>query len=206
MDTPYEVPEPLWSWRRVAAAEPGTTVTQGPARRYRSTGFDDYAQEPTVSHYTLDSPGGWWLLDERPDDLTVEGRLVGGCLETVANLAGTPYGSITQFAETHAPGGTLVYLEACEVNAFEVGRRLHGMRLAGWFDHANGVLIGRTQAPDAAGYTQVDAVRDALGPLGIPVVMDVDCGHVPPHLALVNGASATVTRADGEWSLRQVLD
>jgi muramoyltetrapeptide carboxypeptidase LdcA involved in peptidoglycan recycling len=26
----------------------------------------------------------------------------------------------------------------------------------------------------------------------VPVLADVDCGHVPPHLALVNGALATV--------------
>ena len=206
MDTPYEVPEPLWSWRRVAAAAPGTTVAQGAARRYRSAGLDDYAHDPTVSRYALDRPGGWRLLDDRPGDLTVEGRLIGGCLETVANLAGTPYGPIGRFAETQAPGGTLVYLEAAEAGAFEVARRLHGMRLAGWFEHANGVLVGRTLAPDAPGYTQADAVRDALGPLDVPVVLDVDCGHVPPHLALVNGARAAVERTDGRWTLRQVLD
>ena len=187
-------------------ADPGTTVTQGAARQYRSAGFDDYEQSPTVAEYTLDAPGGWRLLDEDAGDVIVEGRLIGGCLETVANLAGTPYGPIGRFARTHAPGGTLVYLEAAEAGALEVARRLHGMRLAGWFEHANAVLIGRTGAPDAAGYTQTDAVRDALGSLGIPVVLDVDCGHVPPHLALVNGARASVARTDGRWTLDQVLD
>ena len=45
---------------------------------------------------------------------------------------------------------------------------LHGMRLAGWFDHARAVLVGRTPAPDADGLTQHEAVADALGGLGDP--------------------------------------
>ena len=36
-----------------------------------------------------------------------------------------------------------------------------------------------------------------LGDLDVPVVLDVDCGHVPPHLALVNGALAEL-EVDGD--------
>jgi muramoyltetrapeptide carboxypeptidase LdcA involved in peptidoglycan recycling len=184
----------------------------------RSDGYDDWARVPTVASYALDAPGGWRLLapadgdglgdgdGDGDGDLSVTGRLVGGCLETVANLAGTPYGPLDAWAREHAPEGTLVYLEVAESGPFEAARRLHGLRLAGWFEHANAVLIGRTPAPDAPGYTQVDAVRDALGGLGVPVILDVDCGHVPPHLALVNGALGTVARTDGRWTLEQVLD
>ncbi|HEY0215384.1 MAG TPA: hypothetical protein VGC57_03205 [Cellulomonas sp.] len=84
-------------------------------------------------------------------------------------------------------------------------RRLHGMRKAGWSDHATAVLVGRTHAPASAGWTHDDAVRDALGGLGVPVVLDVGCGHVAPSLTLVNGARATVDRTDGRWTLTQEL-
>lgn len=60
------------------------------------------------------------------------------------------------------------------------------------------------QAPDAPGFTQRDAVRSALGDLDVPVVLDVDCGHVPPHLALVNGARAELT-VGSEDTLGQTL-
>jgi len=33
-----------------------------------------------------------------------------------------------------------------------------------------------------------DTVLDALGRLGVPVIADVGCGHVPPYLPIVNGA------------------
>jgi len=40
-------------------------------------------------------------------------------------------------------------------------------------------------------------VLDALGRLGLPIVFDMEIGHVPPHMPLVNGALATLTVGDG---------
>lgn len=53
--------------------------------------------------------------------------------------------------------------------------------------------------------TQHEAVLDALGNLGVPIVADVECGHVPPYLPLVNGAMGRRVRgAAGSW-LEQTL-
>jgi muramoyltetrapeptide carboxypeptidase LdcA involved in peptidoglycan recycling len=71
------------------------------------------------------------------------------------------------------------------------------LRLAGWFDHVVAVLVGRTRAPDSDGFTQRDAVADALGMLEVPIILDLEIGHVPPHLPLVNGATARVV-VDGD--------
>ena len=71
------------------------------------------------------------------------------------------------------------------------------MRLAGWFDRAAAVLVGRTNAPDHPDLTQREAVLDALGRLDLPIVWDLEIGHVPPHLPLVNGALARVV-VDGD--------
>lgn len=208
MDTPYRVPEPMLPWLDVVRAEPGATLVQGAAPRYRSGGFDDYAADPGVTEYALDGPGGWTRVDDGGrdgGDVRATGRLVGGCLETMSHLAGTPYGDVGAFAAAHAPEGTIVYLEAAGADAADVTRRLLGLRYAGWFAHANAVLIGRTAGPDAPGLTQHDAARHALGDLGVPVLVDVDCGHVPPHLALVNGALATVEHARAGSVLTQTL-
>lgn len=70
------------------------------------------------------------------------------------------------------------------------------LRPAG-FDAAVAMLVGRTAGPDDERFSQRDVGRSALGDLGLPVVLDVDCGHLPPHLALVNGALAQVV-VDGE--------
>lgn len=208
MDTPYRVPAPLLPWLDVAAAPAGSTIVQGASIRHRAHGYDDWEADPTVTEPTFDTAGTWVRLDDDASaDLDVSGRLVGGCLESVSHLVGTPFGDVPAFAREHAPEGTIVYVECAESDAADTTRRLVQLRYAGWFDDANAVLVARTTGADLPGWTQHDAVRHALGDLGVPVVADVDCGHVPPHLALVNGALATVTHDAGtdRWELTQQL-
>ena len=57
-------------------------------------------------------PGGWTLLDPGVGDVHVTGRLIGGCIQTVSMLAGTQYGDLKTFAESHAPEGLIVYIQA----------------------------------------------------------------------------------------------
>lgn len=135
----------------------------------------------------------------------MSGRLIGGCVDALSNLAGTQYGDLSAFAAALAPEGLLVYVEVAEAESYDAARRLHGMRLAGWFDRANAVLVGRTRAPGHPGLSQHEAVLDALGPLGVPIIADVECGHVPPYLPIVNGALGTLTWAPGSGSLTQRL-
>jgi muramoyltetrapeptide carboxypeptidase LdcA involved in peptidoglycan recycling len=193
MDTPYAPPEGLLHWTTLASSA-GPFVQRSPGR-YRSTGWDDYVAQPHVSRLDLDAAGTWRMLGD--DTVDVTGRLIGGCIETVGPVAATPYGDVQSFGRAHAPDGLIVYLEACEAGAYTIARTLHSLRYAGWFENARAVLIGRTSAPDAADLTQTGAVLDALGDLDIPIVLDVECGHVAPFMPLVNGALARVV-VDGD--------
>ena len=185
-DTPYAVPDGLVHWLDVAGATgPVTQRDSGLVAEWVR-----FEEDHTATEWKRVGAGEWSL--HGADSLSVTGRLVGGCLDTVSVLSGTPYGDVPGFAREHCPEGTIVYLEACEDDAFTVCRRLHGLRHAGWFDAASAVLIGRTAAPDCETLTQREAVLDALGDLGLPIVLDLEIGHVPPHLPLVNGALATV--------------
>ena len=80
------------------------------------------------------------------------------------------------------------------------------MRLAGFFTGANVVLVGRTQAPNTDSLTQHEAVLDALGSLAVPIIADVECGHVPPYLPIVNGARGHVSYTKDRNELTQALD
>ena len=210
MDTPYRVPDGILHWVDVASAAPGTELAQHSPGRFRSTGWDDYAGNPTVSEMTLEGRGTWTRIDpgHEGEAVTMAGRVVGGCVETIGFLAGGRFGDANSFAAQHAPEGLLVVLDICEWGSYDICRALHAMRLHGFFDAANGVLVSRTKAPDRDGFTQHDGVRDALGLLGVPIVADVECGHVAPYLALVQGASTTVVHdpAAGTHTVTQRLD
>ena len=193
MDTPFVAPDGLLHWLDVA--ESTVPFTQRSPGRYRSLGFYDYVDDPAVSTMELDAAGSWTLVGGGA--LDVSGRLVGGCIETVAHLAGTPYGDVPAFGRAHPEDGLLVYLEAAEHGSYDIGRALHGLRLAGWFEHANAILIGRTPAPGRDDLSQHDAVLDALGMLDLPIVLDMEIGHTQPFLPLVNGALGRVV-VDGD--------
>ncbi|MBA3280300.1 MAG: LD-carboxypeptidase [Geodermatophilaceae bacterium] len=205
MDTPYRIAEPLRSWLDVVTLPPGASFSQAAAAHHRSSGHDSWQDNPTVEEYTLDASGTWSLLQPAGGDIQVQGRLIGGCTETISVLAGTTYGDLRAFAADHAPEGLIVYVEAAENGAFTIARDLWRMRLAGWFDHADAVLVGRTNAPDVPGFSQHDAVRSALAELDVPVVVNVDFGHVPPQLALINGALTDLTVTDATKTITQHL-
>jgi len=188
MDTPYVPPEGLLHWVDVASAR-GSVVQTSPGR-FRASGWDDYAGDPGVSTMTLPDEGSWTLVGGGGLDVT--GRLVGGCVEIMTALSGTPYGDVPAFGRAHADEGLIVYLEVADYPSYDVARILHGLRYAGWFDEASAILIGRTRAPGFDDLSQHEAVTDALGMLDLPIVLDVECGHVQPFLPLVNGAIARV--------------
>ena len=194
-DTPYVVPDGLLHWLDLVGGE-------GPFVQRDSglvAGWVRFENDPHATQWTHVGAGRWEVLGGGgvgQGGVDVTGRLIGGCTETIAHLAGTPYGDVRGWAEG-LDEPTIVYVEACEEDAVNICRYLHGMRLAGWFDRAAAVLVGRTNAPDHPQLTQREAVVDALGRLDLPIVLDLEIGHVPPHLPLVNGALARVV-VDGD--------
>lgn len=204
MDTPYQRPGSLLSWLDICALPPGDAFTQSSPGWYRAGDWDDWEADPQASELRANGTGSWVRLDS-DEPTEASGRMFGGCVETLRHLAGTPYGDPAGFAAREAPSGLLVYVEAAGDDSFGICRSLHGMRLAGFFDAAHAVLVGRTTAPGAGSLSQHEAVLDALGSLGVPLIADVECGHVPPYLPIVNGALGRVTYGDGPGTLTQTL-
>lgn len=161
----------------------------------------------TNAPLNLTEPTRWRRLDGRDDaPLTLQGRLIGGCLDTVSRLAGTRFGDVPGFVRRAGADGALIYLENCEQNPCEMLRTLVSLRLHGWFDGVAGVLLGRSAAPEVTAadrLSHAQAARDALGELPCPVLLDVDIGHRQPQLTLVNGALATCRHEAGSGWLSQ---
>lgn len=69
-------------------------------------------------------------------------------------------------------------------------------------------MIGRSAGPNADSDNQqnyVDALQSALGDIDVPVLYDMDIGHISPQMTLVNGAKATVVFSDDGGSVEQEL-
>ncbi|HVE74046.1 MAG TPA: S66 peptidase family protein [Mycobacteriales bacterium] len=204
MDTPYDAVSPMLHWLVAATARAGSELRQGAGAMHLTGPHPRFEADPEVRSLPVNTPTRWKVLGERAE-ARANGRLIGGCLEIVSMLPGTAHGDLAGFAAAHAPEGLLVYVEVAEIDAYNADRMLHHLRLAGWFDAANAVLVGRSGGPASGSFTHVDAVEHALGDLPVPVFYDLDIGHVPPQLALVNGAVATIEVTPDSAALTQQL-
>lgn len=132
-----------------------------------------------------------------------EGRLIGGCIDVIKTIIGTPYDNVNRFCEQFSEG-MIWYLENCEMAVTDLYRALWQMREAGWFKNVKGFLLGRTMSSsDFADYTYIDAIQDSLGALNIPVIYDVDIGHVPPQITCINGSYGIFEYKNGSGVLTQ---
>ena len=161
--------------------------------------WGDFAKEPACA-YQLTEPTVWRALDGAAA-AQFSGRLIGGCLDTLMHTAGTAHGDVAAFIAAHAEVGTILYLENSGLSPTDWVRALHRLRWAGWLDGLAGVMVGRSSAPDTTGATELryeQALTDTLGDLPCPVLVEVDIGHRPPQMVLINGARATVSWSSDE--------
>jgi muramoyltetrapeptide carboxypeptidase LdcA involved in peptidoglycan recycling len=87
-------------------------------------------------------------------------------------------------------------------------RWIQNLRQAGWFDSVNGILIGRSCGPDATdpnALSYVEALRWGLDGIHVPVIYDVDIGHSPPQMTVINGAHGELVFESGRGRLTQCL-
>ena len=126
------------------------------------------------------------------------GTLLGGCMDILQMYPGTSFDDVLKFNQEH-PEGIIWYLEACDLNPLDIRRALWRFKEAGWFENAKGFLFGRPRNGryELLGVDRFNAVIDVLKPLGKPILLDVDLGHVSPSLPIVNGAKAKVALEEG---------
>ena len=135
------------------------------------------------------------------------GRLIGGCLDTLAGLCGTPFDRAADFAERYKGDGIIWFLEACDLSAMDVRRALWQLRQAGWFAHAAGFILGRPYrfGEDFMGMSFDGAALAMLGDLNVPILLNADLGHLPPMMPMVSGACAKVDARDGAMTLQTLF-
>lgn len=126
--------------------------------------------------------------------LTMQGRLIGGCVDCLVTLLGTKYDQVESFLERYKEDGCIWFLECCDLNVMSIRRAFWQMKQAGWFQYAKGFLIGRPlcYGEELMGLDQYQAVTGVLKELDVPVILDVDLGHLPPMMPLVTGSEAMV--------------
>lgn len=132
-----------------------------------------------------------------------QGRLIGGCMDVLKVLLGTPMDNTKNFCAEFGEG-MIWYLENCEMSVTDLKRTLWQMKMAGWFENSNGFIIGRTNSQTTIeDFSYEDALHDVLDEMNVPVIYDADFGHVAPQWTMINGAFAELEFNDGKAELKQ---
>lgn len=86
----------------------------------------------------------------------------------------------------------------------DLRRSLVQMKLAGWFENCSGIMFGRSPAnTPVRNYIVEDVYKELSEELQIPIIYDIDCGHVPPQITFINGAYAEIESDHGEGTVLQ---
>ena len=170
------------------------------------TSFEKYmngfaVRETGLEGYDMTVPVCWKNLNGE-NRVSVEGRLIGGCLDVLINLVGTRFDTVKEFVERYKDDKILWYLESFALNSEQLNLALWQLKEAGWFEHAAGFVFGRPcfyHSDYELDYAEV--IQNALEELDVPIILDADFGHKPPRMAIINGAIGRFVCDGGRGSL-----
>ena len=128
-----------------------------------------------------------------------EGRLIGGCLDVLFDIAGTKYEDAAGFADRYQNDGVIWYLESFDAIGERIIIMLWKLKELGWFKNVKGFIFGRPCFYKSfSELSYMEAVMTALDEFNVPVLFDADIGHREPQWTMINGAKARIHYNNGK--------
>ncbi|MBM7621147.1 muramoyltetrapeptide carboxypeptidase LdcA involved in peptidoglycan recycling [Bacillus tianshenii] len=189
-------------WRNVLATQKGNSIVQYSSEKFQK---EWHHENPSPMIFHLTEETSWKSV--AGGSVTMSGRLLGGCIDIVRHMIGTPFGDVKTFRSSFTDGEPIIwYFENCNMKTTDLRRTLVQMKLAGWFDGCAGIMFGRSPANTPVDdYLIEDVYQDLYGDIKVPVLYDIDCGHIPPQITLINGSFAEVEVEDGKGIVKQTF-
>ena len=216
--TIYGVNAGAWDWRPLhkfqydaLAVIEGDLPVQYSYDLWCSEGFNE-----ETGTFEMDAPVEWVLLrgSSDPDDcdlheeyvLDVSGRLIGGCIDVIDEIIGTPYEDLTGFNERYKDDGLIWFFDNFELDPKQLMYSMTRSKQMGLFDHARAVVFGRTCfTGEATDIDYLEQLERVFGNMDVPVIWNADIGHTKPSFTIINGAMGHLTYAHGTAVLTMEL-
>lgn len=155
--------------------------------------------------YHLNTQVEWKSLNGE-NQITLKGRMIGGCIDVLLSLVGTKFDCVTEFIEKYKEDGIIWYFDNAELTSEQLIRGLWQLEMAGWFQYTKAVVFGRSMVESS--YYDIsfkEALETSLSKLGVPVLYDLDFGHVSPRMTIINGAISQINYEQGKGSIQFFL-
>lgn len=176
----------------------GNIISQKSYELYENACFE---RVTGLEGYNLTSQVYWKVLQDV--NVNIRGRIIAGCLDIIAELAGTKYDGINSFNERYKEDGIIICLDNCELSKEELIRTLWKLNEFNYFKYAKAILFGRNGLEiSCCNYNMEECLKDSvISKLGIPIIYDSDISHKGPSMSIINGAIATINVADGKANI-----
>ena len=115
------------------------------------------------------------------------GRLIGGNLNTMQGIWGTPY------MPPICPGDILLIEDSLK-DAAAVERSFSLLKCSGVFDRIGGLILGKHECFDdlGTGRRPHQILQEVMGKVDFPVLAEFDCCHTHPMLTMPIGCTVTL--------------
>lgn len=176
--------------RAVMRTQPIGDIEPAPAW---TEAFQDWNEKKEEGHARVLTPSeGWtWLKGGQ-----AQGRLIGGCIESLQHLRGTPYW----------PGwkDAILFLETSEdrPSPETVDGILMDYQNMGVFEQLSGLLVGRPMqySPEEKQVLR-ERIVERTQAYTFPVITDMDFGHTAPQFTLPLGCLAEIDSTKRQFSI-----
>lgn len=156
------------------------------------TGKEEYKLNKTVN----------WINLNSEENISISGRMIGGCIDVLLSLIGTRFDGTLKFIEKYKSDGIIWYFDNCELSSEGMIRAMWQLEELGYFKYTRGIIFGRTGIEKSHyDISFKDAIKQSLSNLKIPIVLETDIGHKPPRMTIINGAIAHINSKCGKGNI-----
>ena len=119
------------------------------------------------------------------------GRLIGGNLNTMEGIWGSPY-------MPEIKDGDILFIEDSLKNCATIERSFSLLKLNGVFDKISGIILGKHELFDDSntGRKPQDILLEVLGKKKIPFLAEFDCSHTHPMMTLEIGCNIELNASE----------
>ncbi|MGL4451377.1 MAG: S66 family peptidase [Sarcina sp.] len=129
-------------------------------------------------------------------DGIAEGRVIGGNLNTISGIIGSPYMPDINF-------GDILFIEDSLKDAATIERSFSLLKVNGILDKVSGIILGKHELfkDSNTGRKPYEILLEVLGDRKIPFLAEFDCAHTHPMITLPIGSKIKLDATNKEITI-----
>lgn len=165
-------------------------------KKNQETGLEDYNLTEKVK----------WKIITGEKEVSIKGRMIGGCLDVINEIYGTNYDKTQEFLEKYQNDGIIWYLENYSLTSEDLTRVLWKLNDKGYFKYTKGIIFGRSlNYQSFYNLSFEETIKSSLKDLKVPIITEADFGHLSPRMTIINGAIAEIKVKNDQGEISFIL-